>query len=101
MNVLIVSYHPEPKSFNGAMLQAAVEQLQRDDHGVQVTDLNKENFNPVSGRHNFASIKDENYFKQQIEEIHADESGGFADDIERELSRLENCDLMIWQFPLW
>jgi NAD(P)H dehydrogenase (quinone) len=40
-------------------------------------------------------------FKQQIEEMHATEVGGFAPDIEAELRKAESCDLMIWQFPLW
>jgi hypothetical protein len=31
-------------------------------------------FDPVSGRHNFLSAKDRDYFKQQIEEMHASES---------------------------
>ena len=26
---------------------------------------------------------------------------GFADNIETEIEKLERCDLMIWQFPLW
>jgi putative NADPH-quinone reductase len=41
------------------------------------------------------------YFKQQLEELHATEVGGFMPAIEAELERLESCDLMIWQFPLW
>jgi len=33
--------------------------------------------------------------------MHATEVGGFAPDVEAELRKLEACDLMIWQFPLW
>jgi NAD(P)H dehydrogenase (quinone) len=58
-------------------------------------------FNPVSGPHNFLTLKNPDYFKQQLEETHATETYGFADDLEREMTKLEWCDLMIWQFPLW
>jgi putative NADPH-quinone reductase len=58
-------------------------------------------FDPVSDRRNFTTVKNPDYFKQQIEEMHATEVGGFAPDVEAELRKMEACDLMIWQFPLW
>ncbi|WP_222597074.1 NAD(P)H-dependent oxidoreductase [Chitinophaga pinensis] len=33
--------------------------------------------------------------------MHATEVAGFALDIEAEQQKVEWCDLMIWQFPLW
>ena len=101
MNTFIVYYHPEPQSFNGALLREAVEALAQAGHEVRVSDLHETGFNPVSGRHNFTTTKDPNYYKQQIEELHATEISGFAAEIESELQNLEWCDLMIWQFPLW
>jgi putative NADPH-quinone reductase len=58
-------------------------------------------FDPVSSRKNFTTVKDPSYFKQQVEEMYATEVNGFAEDIESEIRKLESCDLMIWQFPLW
>ena len=101
MNTFIVYYHPEPQSFNGALLKEAVETLELAGHEVRVSDLHETGFNPVSGRHNFTTTKDSNYYKQQIEELHATEISGFSNEIEGELKNLEWCDLMIWQFPLW
>jgi len=101
MNVFIVLAHPEHKSFNGAMFRTAVDTLSADGHEVRTSDLYAMPFNPVSGRHNFITVKDPDYFKQQIEEMHATEAYGFADDIEAEIQKMEWCDLMIWQFPLW
>ena len=46
-------------------------------------------------------MKNPDFFKQQIEEMYATEAGGFAPDVESELRKLEWCDLMVWQFPLW
>jgi len=101
MNIFIVYAHAEPKSFNGAMFRAAQETLRGAGHLVAVSDLYAMKFDPVSDRRNFTTVKDPGFFKQQIEEMHATDVGGFAPDIEAELRKMEGCDLMIWQFPLW
>ena len=101
MKVFIVHWHPEPKSFNGAMFRVACETLAAAGHPIRTSDLNEMGFNPVSGRHNFKSVKDPTSFKQQIEELHATDHDGFAAEVENEIKKMEECDLMIWQFPLW
>ncbi|MBV8701576.1 NAD(P)H-dependent oxidoreductase [Bradyrhizobium sp.] len=101
MKVFIVLAHPEYQSFNGAMYRLAVETLTARGHEVRTSDLYAMQFNPVSSRLNFISVKDPDYFKPQIEERYATETYGFADDVEIEIQKLEWCDLMIWQFPLW
>ncbi len=101
MKVLVVYAHPERQSFNGAMFQTAVETLTAAGHEVTTSDLYAAQFDPVSGRHNFLTLKNPDYFKQQLEEMHATETFGFAEDIEREMRKLEWCELMIWQFPMW
>ena len=101
MNVFIVYGHPEPGSFNNAMFQTACETLTGAGHAVKCSDLYKMQFDPVSSRKNFTSRKDPDYFRQQVEERHAVEVNGFAADIEAEITKLEWCDLMLWQFPLW
>ena len=101
MKCLLVYWHPEPRSFNGAMLRTARDTLASLGHEVRVSDLHEMRFDPVSGRPNFATVRDADYFKQQAEEMHATEHQGFAPEIEEEIRRLEWCDLMIWQFPLW
>ena len=101
MNVFLINAHAEPKSFNGAMFRTARETMAAAGHAVQVSDLYAMKFDPVSDRRNFTTVKDAGYFKQQIEEMYASEVGGFAPDIEAELQKVESCDLMIWQFPLW
>ncbi|MEI6034827.1 MAG: NAD(P)H-dependent oxidoreductase [Verrucomicrobiae bacterium] len=101
MNVFLINAHAEPKSFNGAMFRTAQEVLRAAGHSVHVSDLYAMRFDPVSDRRNFTTVKNPEYFKQQIEEIHATEVGGFAPDVEAEMQKAEACDLMIWQFPLW
>src|SRR5271157_4184621 len=101
MRIFIVFAHPEPKSFNGALYRAAQDTLRSASHAVTVSDLYAMRFDPVSDRRNFTSVKNPEFFKQQIEEMHATEVKGFAPDLEAELRKMEACDLMIWQFPLW
>lgn len=101
MNVLIVYAHPEPQSMNRAMFNAAVSALEAAGHQVRTSDLYGMQFNPVSDRYNFTTVHNRIFFKQQLEEMHATEKGGFAPHIDAEQQKVEWCDLMIWQFPLW
>jgi NAD(P)H dehydrogenase (quinone) len=101
MNVFILHAHPEPKSFNAALTQTAVEFLKEKGHKVQVADFTVMNFDPVSDQRNLTSIRSSDFFKQQAEELHASETNGFSRDIVREIEKLEWCDALIMQFPLW
>jgi len=101
MNVFIVYWHPEPQSFNAAMFHAACEALAAAQHELRTSDLHEMRFNPVSGRNNFRTVKDPHYLKLQIEEMYSTEMNGFAEDVQSEIEKIEWCDLMIWQFPLW
>lgn len=101
MQVLIVHAHPEPRSFNGAMTGVAQQTLTEQGHQVTVSDLYAMNFHAASDRTNFATVADDGYFKPQAEETHASEHGGFASDLEAEIRKLEACDLLIFQFPIW
>ena len=101
MNVFVVHWHPEPRSFCTAMFRMACDTAVGAGHAVETSDLNQMRFDPISGRKNFATTKDPDYLNLQIEEMYASENGGFSDEIEFEIRKIEWCDLMIWQFPLW
>lgn len=101
MHVLVVYAHPEPKSFNGALLEAGLDALERAGHEVRVSDLYAMGFDPVSDRRNFTGMKDPGYFKQQQEELHAAQVGGFTPALTLEMGKLAWCDLLVLQFPLW
>lgn len=47
MNVLIIYAHPNPKSFNHAVLEHVMHGLMDGKHNLNVIDLYEENFNPV------------------------------------------------------
>ncbi|MCF0048511.1 NAD(P)H-dependent oxidoreductase [Dyadobacter sp. LJ53] len=101
MRVLLIYAHPEPKSFNGAMFRKAQETLLQAGHQVRVSDLYAMQFDPVSGRDNFTGIENADFFKQQLEEVYATKNGTFVQLIAAEQEKVEWCDIMIWQFPLW
>jgi NAD(P)H dehydrogenase (quinone) len=101
MNILIVHAHPEPRSFNGALTDTARHTLAGAGHTVVVSDLYAMGWNPRSDRGNFTDTLDPDTFKQQLEEAHASETGGFATDVQAELDKLLRCDVLIFQFPLW
>src|ERR1700740_3154919 len=69
MKVFIVLAHPEHQSFNGALFRTAIETLSSDGHEGRTSDLYPMRFDPVTGRHNFITVKDPNFFKPQIEEM--------------------------------
>ena len=76
MNILIVYAHPEPKSFNGAMKDVAVETLRSAGHEVVVSDLYTMRFNPVVGPEDFSNERaDPEFFSVQKEQTKAYETG--------------------------
>ncbi len=101
MQIFLVHVHPEPRSFNAALTRTAVEALSAAGHTVTVSDLHAMNFNPVSDRRNFTTVKNPDCYNQIDEELHATAQNGFAPDVEAELRKMEASDLMIWQFPFW
>ncbi|MEM9915054.1 MAG: NAD(P)H-dependent oxidoreductase [Planctomycetota bacterium] len=101
MNVLIVHAHPETRSFSSALAATARDTLAAAGHKVELLDLYRAGFDPVSDRRNFTTTADADYFKQQAEESHATEHDGFVPELEQHIALLERCDLLVFSFPLW
>ena len=101
MNVLIVYAHHESASFCGAMLRTATAALRAAGHTVVVSDLYAMGFDPVSDRRNFTTVADTTRLRQQTEEAHAHQEGGFAPALHTEMHKLVACDLLILLFPIW
>lgn len=85
MKVLIVYAHPNPNSFNHAILETAVETLRVNKHAARVKDLYAENFNPLLDRDMLASIN----------------QGVIPADILREQQDLSWAEGLIFIYPLW
>ena len=101
MKIFIVFAHPEEKSFNSTMFNTAIEILQNEGHEVKISDLYRMKYQAVSGKGNFTQLENNVYFKQQDEELYAAQKNTFATDISTEQEKIEWCDIMIWQFPLY
>lgn len=101
MNVLILFCHPEPASFNGALKDVAVAELQNGGHTVHVTDLYAEGFDPVEKADHYLNRCDPNWFSPTAEQRHASQEGSLPSQIKEQIARLEWADLVVLQFPLW
>jgi NAD(P)H dehydrogenase (quinone) len=101
MHALLVYAHPEPTSFTGALKDAAADALRGAGHTVEISDLYAEGFNPVAGRHDFATVCDPARFHYQTEQGHAHATGSFSPEIAREQQRFLKADLTVWLYPIW
>ena len=102
MNVLIVYAHPEPKSFSGAMKDAAVETLESAGYQVVVSDLYAMRFRAVVGLGDFTGERaDPDFLSIAREQAKAYETGGLGSDIVAEQEKLRRADLVVLQFPIW
>src|SRR5258708_21403381 len=101
MRGLVVHDDRESRSVWSAIFRETVQTLTDLGHDVVTSNLYADGFDPVSDRRNFTSTDDATYLKQQREERHATEVNGFAPELEREIRKLESCDLLIFSFPIW
>lgn len=102
MNVLIVHAHPEPRSFNAATKDMAVETLRGSGHSVAVSDLYALNFKAAVDAHDFtAGRADAGFLSVAAEQTKAVVSGTQAADVVAEQDKVRHADLLILQFPLW
>lgn len=99
--VLIVHAHPESKSFCSSLKNSAVEYYKKKGLEVKVSDLYNMEFNPVGGKDDFKSIANPDFFKYQQEQVNAYVEHSFTDELQIEMDKLEWCDLLIFNFPLW
>lgn len=101
MKVLIVHAHYEPQSFTTALKDQAVATLTAAGHEVQVSDLYAMQFNPVASVADFAERNNPDYCVYALEQRTGFESGSIAADIRAEVAKVEWCDLLILNFPVF
>jgi len=101
MKVLIIHAHPEPQSFCSAMKDTAVETLTQLGHEVKVSDLHAMNWNPVASEKDFKKRSQEDYLVYALEQREGFKHGQLADDIQGELEKLQWCDVLIFNFPMY
>jgi len=85
MNVLIVFTHPNPASFNHALLERVSAGLKQAGHTIKVKDLYKENFDPILSASDLAQLQ----------------KGIIPPKIAKEQEQLLWADSLIFIYPLW
>ncbi len=85
MKYLIVYAHPNPKSFNHAILETISKELRKKKKEFTVRDLYRIGFNPV------LSTKD----------LLAIQNGAAPKDIKKEQNYISKADTLIFIFPIW
>lgn len=99
--ILIISAHPEEKSFCMSLRNETRNFFLSKGCEVKESDLYAMNFNPVGDKKDFTAISNPDFFKYQMEQLNAFENNLFADDLKQEMEKLEWCDILIFNFPLW
>jgi NAD(P)H dehydrogenase (quinone) len=101
MTILLISAHDDPRSFVGAIHNTALATLERAGHKVLVTDLYAQGFNAVASSIDFKTKSGvhANYMFEQQRSINT--KNGFSPDIQGEMDKVSQADLIIFHFPLW
>ena len=99
--VLIIHAHPEQQSFCSSLRTHAKQYFTSQGYEVMESDLYKMGFNPVGDKHDFKGLNNPDFFKYQMEQVNAFSKNLFADHVKAEMDKLEACDILIFNFPLW
>ena len=101
MKAHIVLAHPEPQSFNGHLANLARQTLWERGWSVTLSDLYALGFDPSERAALYGDLKNPDRFDAQSEQRHAAVNGAIPSDIQAEIERLDQADLVILQYPMW
>ncbi len=101
MKVHLVVAHPEQGSFNFALHKTAVEVLENESFKLKISDLYKQNFNPVAGKSDTTNFPVDDLFQLAKAQRLALSNNSFENSISQEQQKLASSELLIFQFPLW
>lgn len=85
MNYLIIYAHPNPGSFNHAIMETITEELRHKGRGVKIRDLYQMEFNSVLKSEDFANVQ----------------RGSVAQDVKEEQELIRSAEVMLFVYPLW
>lgn len=85
MQYLIIYAHPNPASFNHAILETISEELNKKNKNYKVRDLYKIGFNPVLSARELSAIQ----------------KGDVPKDIKKEQNYISKADTLIFISPIW
>ncbi len=68
---------------------------------VVVSDLYQMQFRAVGSKHDFSQLSKAQYYKYPIEQLYAHQHGHFIPELTKEMNKMAEADLLIFNFPLW
>lgn len=101
MKILYVFAHPEPRSLNGALRNAAIQELDAQGHAVQLSDLYAQGWKSEVDRADFPSLDPDARLHVPAASGQDFAAGTLTADVRAEQEKLLWADVLILQFPLW
>lgn len=101
MKVLLVHAHSEGDSFVSAMRDVIISTFEARGDTVVLSDLYAMKFNPVSGPEDFGERSDPSHLTYALEQRHGYERGTIAPDIQAEIAKVLDADIVGFTFPLY
>lgn len=101
MKAHIVLAHPEPKSFNAHLADTAYQVMEDRGWSVSMSDLYMQRFDPCERAEHYIDRQDQERFNVQAEQRHASDNKSIPPEIQEEIARLDEADLLILQYPMW
>ncbi|KAF7212209.1 NAD(P)H dehydrogenase [quinone] 1 [Nothobranchius furzeri] len=99
---LIVFAHQNPASFNAAVRDAAVQELEAQGFKVVVSDLYAMKFRASATKDDIiGDLKNPDKFQYGEETMLAWKDGRLSEDIRQEQDKVKQADLIIFQFPMY
>ena len=101
VRVLLVHTHPVADSFVAAMRDVFVEEFTAQGAEIHVSDLYKQNFDPVLSAADFKAPADPDRLVIGLEQRRGFADGTLADDIAAEVEQVLAADVIVFTFPLF
>lgn len=101
MRYFIVYAHPEPRSLNGSLKDAAVRALEAAGHEVRVADLYAMRFKAVADADDFPVRDAGARLVYHRESEQAYQAGQLRPDVAGEIANLKWAEVVVFQFPMW
>lgn len=101
MRYFIIYAHPEPRSLNGSLKDAAVLALTQAGHEVRVSDLYAMGFKAVADADDFQMRESGARLVYHRESEQAYRAGQLQPEVALEIDKLLWAEVVVLQFPLW
>jgi len=101
MKAHIVLAHPEPKSYNANLANLASDSLSQRGWSVTISDLYDMEFDPCERASHYINVPEDERYDVQSAQRDASKSATVPDIVMGEIQRMEESDLVIFQYPMW